>query len=145
MAKLSVSPFSNKAICLIKLLKQRIIYLLSSLIFPPALLSCSQDEFCLAHCDKFFNDDENRLEYTPLFEHYAALIENFIGEKLAERVTIDCTRRLLLLPPVDQGMSKWSWPDSANASSTSSWSAAARIGASTSWLTTATPCIASSY
>jgi ADP-ribosylation factor 2-binding protein len=46
----------------------------------------SQDEFCLAHCDKFFNDDENRLEYTPLFEHYAALIENFIGEKLAERV-----------------------------------------------------------
>ena len=46
----------------------------------------SQDDFCEAHCDKFFDDEENRLEYTPLFEQYASLIENFISEKLSERV-----------------------------------------------------------
>ena len=46
----------------------------------------SQDQFCMEHCDKFFNDDENRLEYTPLFEQYAELIETFIAEKLSARI-----------------------------------------------------------
>lgn len=45
-----------------------------------------QDDFCRSHCDKFFDDDENRLEYMPLFEQYAEIIEGFIAEKLTQQI-----------------------------------------------------------
>ena len=45
-----------------------------------------QDAFCEKHCSKFFSDDENRLEYMPLFQEYSTLIETFIAESLTERI-----------------------------------------------------------
>ena len=41
-----------------------------------------QDQFCEEHCSKFFSDEENRLEYMPLFQEYSTLIETFIAERL---------------------------------------------------------------
>ena len=46
-----------------------------------------QDQFCEMHCSKFFNDEENRLEYMPLFQEYSTLIETFIAEKLTECIS----------------------------------------------------------
>ena len=45
-----------------------------------------QDAFCEEHCHKFFQDEENRLEYMPLFQEYSTLIETFIDVSLTEKL-----------------------------------------------------------
>ena len=45
-----------------------------------------QDAFCEEHCHKFFNDEENRLEYMPLFQEYSTLIETFIADSLTQHI-----------------------------------------------------------
>ena len=45
-----------------------------------------QDAFCEEHCHKFFNDEENRLEYMPLFQEYSTFIETFIADSLAQQI-----------------------------------------------------------
>ena len=46
-----------------------------------------QNEFFEAHCDKFIDTDENRVEYTAVFEDYTALMERTLERKLCERIS----------------------------------------------------------
>ena len=45
-----------------------------------------QKQFFEEHCDKFKNDEENRVEYTAVFEDYTALMESTLERKLCERI-----------------------------------------------------------
>ncbi len=45
-----------------------------------------QSDWCLEHCDVFSEDDEMKLEYTPLFSEYTELIESFITERLTAEI-----------------------------------------------------------
>ena len=46
-----------------------------------------QRDFFEAHCDKFEDSSENRVEYTVVFEDYTALMEQILEKKLCERVS----------------------------------------------------------
>mmetsp|Transcript_22854 Transcript_22854/g.67327 ORF Transcript_22854/g.67327 Transcript_22854/m.67327 type:complete len:353 (+) Transcript_22854:76-1134(+) len=51
-------------------------------------------EFTERHCDVFEASDENKLEYTPIFEDYAKLVERSVESKLVERgVDLDAFMR----------------------------------------------------
>jgi ADP-ribosylation factor 2-binding protein len=49
-------------------------------------LSQLQKEFCERHCIIFEETEENKLEYTELFNQYTALIESNLNEKLRSRI-----------------------------------------------------------
>jgi len=42
-------------------------------------------DFTSKHCDTFEASDENKLEYTPIFQEYAQLVESFVERRLVER------------------------------------------------------------
>jgi ADP-ribosylation factor 2-binding protein len=42
-------------------------------------------EFTQKHCEVFEASDENKLEYTPLFEKYAHLVEQYVDRRLVEK------------------------------------------------------------
>lgn len=42
-------------------------------------------EFTQKHCDVFESSDENKLEYTPIFEQYAKLVEEYVDTRLVEK------------------------------------------------------------
>lgn len=42
-------------------------------------------EFTQQHCDVFESSDENKLEYTPIFENYAKLVEQYVDKRLVEK------------------------------------------------------------
>ena len=46
-----------------------------------------QRDFFEAHCDKFEDTAENRVEYTAIFEDYTSLMERTLERKLYERVS----------------------------------------------------------
>lgn len=46
----------------------------------------AQRSFCLAHCELFEDTDENKLEYTPVFEEYCETMEALIADRLAEAI-----------------------------------------------------------
>ena len=45
-----------------------------------------QKQFFEQHCDKFTDDEENRVEYTVIFEDYTTLMEQTLERKLCERI-----------------------------------------------------------
>lgn len=45
-----------------------------------------QDQFCNRHCAVFENTDENKLEYTRIFESYTKMIESFVMESLTAQL-----------------------------------------------------------
>jgi hypothetical protein len=45
-----------------------------------------QDQFCNRHCGVFENTDENKLEYTRIFESYTKMIESFVMESLTAQL-----------------------------------------------------------
>eukprot|EP01044_Picomonas_judraskeda_P002786 COSAG03_NODE_211_length_10586_cov_7.728140_2_plen_210_part_00 len=45
-----------------------------------------QDQFCKRHCGVFENTDENKLEYTRIFESYTKMIESFVMESLTAQL-----------------------------------------------------------
>ena len=45
-----------------------------------------QDQFCTRHCGVFENTDENKLEYTRIFESYVRMIESFVTESLSAQL-----------------------------------------------------------
>ena len=58
----------------------------------------AQRAFCLAHCDVFEDTEENKLEYTPLFEQYVETMEAIIDERLKAAVeAFDMTEFLGML------------------------------------------------
>jgi ADP-ribosylation factor 2-binding protein len=42
-------------------------------------------DFTGMHCDIFEPSDENKLEYTPIFEKYAGLVEQYVDRRLVEK------------------------------------------------------------
>lgn len=42
-------------------------------------------DFTAAHCDIFEASDENKLEYTPIFGKYAALVEKYVDSRLVAK------------------------------------------------------------
>lgn len=42
-------------------------------------------EFTNKHCEIFEASDENKLEYTPIFESYAKLVEEYVDKRLVEK------------------------------------------------------------
>ena len=45
-----------------------------------------QKGFCDAHCEKFSDAEENKVEYTDLFQEYTTLIEKTLDEQLQARI-----------------------------------------------------------
>ena len=45
-----------------------------------------QNGFFDEHCEKFSDEEENRVEYTAIFEDYTALMEEVLIRKLSEKV-----------------------------------------------------------
>jgi len=45
-----------------------------------------QDQFCEKHCDVFEDTEENKLEYTSIFEKYTKLVEHFLERRLRKLV-----------------------------------------------------------
>ena len=45
-----------------------------------------QKQFFEQHCDKFTDSEENRVEYTVIFEDYTTLMEQTLERKLCERI-----------------------------------------------------------
>uniref|UniRef100_A0A7S3G294 ADP-ribosylation factor-like protein 2-binding protein n=1 Tax=Palpitomonas bilix TaxID=652834 RepID=A0A7S3G294_9EUKA len=45
-----------------------------------------EDEFIRSHCHVFEDSDENKLEYTPIFETYVNLVEETIEKRLSEEI-----------------------------------------------------------
>jgi ADP-ribosylation factor 2-binding protein len=43
-------------------------------------------KFCEEHCGIFDDKDENKIEYTEIFQRYTALIESTLDQKLTEKV-----------------------------------------------------------
>lgn len=48
----------------------------------------AQNSFCIQHCAKFEDNDENKLIYTELFEDYTNLLENLLDRKLREKIHV---------------------------------------------------------
>lgn len=46
-----------------------------------------QNAFCERHCSIFVDDDENKLEYTPIFNEYTRLIETTLCRMLTDRLS----------------------------------------------------------
>lgn len=46
-----------------------------------------QNAFCERHCEVFVDDDENKLEYTPIFNDYTRLIETTLCRMLTDRLS----------------------------------------------------------
>jgi ADP-ribosylation factor 2-binding protein len=46
----------------------------------------TQRGFCEKHCDVFSDSEENKIEYTALFEEYTGLMERTLEERLAAKV-----------------------------------------------------------
>jgi ADP-ribosylation factor 2-binding protein len=63
----------------------RIVGCLEEVMMDPAF-SSTQTSFCLAHCSKFDRSEENKLEYTLIFEDYTKLMESIITTKLSEMI-----------------------------------------------------------
>ena len=49
-------------------------------------LNEKMDDFTREHCDVFDDSDENKLEYTTLFQQYTQLVETYIEERLGASV-----------------------------------------------------------
>ena len=47
----------------------------------------AQYDFFERHCDSFEDKEENRVEYTAIFEDYTTLMEHTLESKLRERIT----------------------------------------------------------
>eukprot|EP01041_Mallomonas_annulata_P002739 gene2739-5394_t len=45
-----------------------------------------QTEYCDRHCDIFEDNDENKLEYTDIFQEYTSFIERIIESNLTEKI-----------------------------------------------------------
>ncbi|CAM9165245.1 unnamed protein product, partial [Heterosigma akashiwo] len=45
-----------------------------------------QTPFFKQHCDEFEDTDENKLEYTDIFNSYTEMIEEFLAGRLAAAV-----------------------------------------------------------
>ena len=43
-------------------------------------------KFCEEHCGIFDDKDENKIEYTEIFQRYTSLIESTLDQKLTEKV-----------------------------------------------------------
>ena len=43
-----------------------------------------QNNFCREYCDIFVEDDENKIEYTKVFNRYTRTIESYIEERLQQ-------------------------------------------------------------
>lgn len=63
----------------------RVVGVLEETIMDPMFADLQQD-FCSAHCQVFENTEENKLEYTGLFNEYTELIEGHIEMHLHERI-----------------------------------------------------------
>ena len=48
----------------------------------------AQNNFCLKHCDKFEDTDENKIIYTPLFEEYTVLMETMLNKRLEAKIKV---------------------------------------------------------
>jgi len=48
----------------------------------------TQNEFCVKHCDKFEDTDENKIIYTSLFQEYTDLMENMLNTRLESKIPV---------------------------------------------------------
>jgi ADP-ribosylation factor-like protein 2-binding protein len=55
-----------------------------------------QRGFCEKHCDTFNDSEENKIEYTALFEEYTGLMERTLEERLLAKVPVFNMRRFEL-------------------------------------------------
>jgi len=46
----------------------------------------TKKNFCLQHCQIFDDNDENKIEYTEIFNRYTTLIESTIDTKLLQKL-----------------------------------------------------------
>ena len=53
--------------------------------------SDAQNNFCMKHCHKFDDNDENKLIYTEIFENYTHLLENMLDTKLRAKIHVRST------------------------------------------------------
>ncbi|KAJ1624937.1 the ARF-like 2 binding protein BART-domain-containing protein [Pavlovales sp. CCMP2436] len=60
-------------------------------------------EFTERHCDIFEASDENKLEYTPIFNDYATLIEKYVDSRLVEK-GVDLEKFMADLPVYMEGV-----------------------------------------
>ncbi|CAK9024434.1 Stearoyl-CoA desaturase (Acyl-CoA desaturase) (Delta(9)-desaturase) (Delta-9 desaturase) (Fatty acid desaturase) [Durusdinium trenchii] len=54
---------------------------LEEIIMDPRFVKL-QSEFCRRHCNRFHKDDENKLEYTDIFNEYTQTIETYLESRL---------------------------------------------------------------
>eukprot|EP01050_Picozoa_sp_SAG11_P012722 SAG11_NODE_1435_length_4914_cov_10.282866_4_plen_96_part_00 len=45
-----------------------------------------QDQYCERHCDYFEDTEENKLEYTKIFEGFTRMVESYIVESLTAQI-----------------------------------------------------------
>jgi len=50
----------------------------------PAFVETLKD-FTAKHCETFESTEENKLEYTPIFESYAKLVDEYVDQRLVEK------------------------------------------------------------
>lgn len=51
----------------------------------------TQNTFCVRHCDKFEDTEENKMIYTSLFEEYTELMENMLNSSLEAKIPVSLT------------------------------------------------------
>jgi len=58
---------------------------LEEVLLDPSFESIKK-KFCEEHCGIFDDKDENKIEYTEIFQRYTSLIESTLDQKLTEKV-----------------------------------------------------------
>jgi ADP-ribosylation factor-like protein 2-binding protein len=48
----------------------------------------TQNSFCVKHCDKFDDTEENKIVYTTLFEEYTELMESMLNTRLENKIPV---------------------------------------------------------
>jgi len=63
----------------------RIVGVLESIVMDPVFRS-THEHFCKTHCGVFEYSDENKLEYTTIFQQYTDVTETYIDRRLREEI-----------------------------------------------------------